>query len=179
MAKELNVDDIVARLRAAAVAEDATKQVRGIVEEVVADPEAAARAFGDPGDDVILFEDDTVSIWYCHFHPGMSVPAHDHQMSATIGVFRGRERNDLFEADPAGGIRKSSEVFLGAGDVFAIGPSAIHSVTCVSEEPCNGLHVYLGELTTVDRTLFDIDTGASMRFDDANYERLIAEDRYS
>ncbi|SHK01503.1 Predicted metal-dependent enzyme of the double-stranded beta helix superfamily [Shimia gijangensis] len=179
MAQELNVQDIIARLRVAATQDDATKAVRAIVEEVVADPESAAHAFGDPGEDVILYEDETVSIWYTHFHPAMAVPAHDHQLSACIGVFHGRERNDLFEAGPDGGIRKSSEVFLEPGDVFAIGPKAIHSVACVSEGPCNGLHVYLGNLTEVDRTLFDVDTGRSMKFDDANYERLMAADRFA
>ena len=179
MSVELNVEDIVARLRRAAVAPEARKEVRAIVEEVVADPEAAARAFGDPGEDVILFEDATVSIWYCHFPPGMSVPAHDHQVSGSIGVFRGRERNDFFEADPAGGLRKSSDVFLGPGDTLNFGPNAIHSVTCVSETPCNGLHVYLGELTAVERTLFDIDKGKAMPFDDGNYEKLMAVDRFS
>lgn len=179
MSANLTVDDIVARLRKAAMAPDARAQVRAIVEEVVADPEAASQAFPDPGDDVILFEDETVSIWYCHFHPGMSVPAHDHQVSGSIGVFRGRERNDFFEADPAGGLRKSSDVFLGPGDTLNFGPNAIHSVTCVSETPCNGLHVYLGPLTQVERTLFDIDKGDAMPFDDANYEKLMASDRFS
>ncbi|WP_127114277.1 hypothetical protein [Shimia sediminis] len=178
MPEPLNIDDIVARLRAAAKTPEARAKVRAIVEEVVADPDAAARAFGDPGDDVILFEDDTVSIWYCHFHPGMSVPAHDHQLSGSIGVFRGRERNDFFNADPAGGLRKSSDVFLGPGDALSFGPNAIHSVTCVSETPCNGLHVYLGALTTVERTLFDIDKGDAMPFDDENYEKLMAADRF-
>lgn len=175
---DLNVEQIVTRLRAAAVASDARADVRAIVEEVVSDPEAAASAFGDPGDDVILFEDDTVSIWYCHFHPGMSVPAHDHQVSGTIGVFRGRERNDFFKADTEGGLRKSSDVFLGPGDTMSFGPSAIHSVTCVSQMPCNGLHVYLGPLTQVERTLFDIDKGQAMPFDDENYEKLMAADRF-
>lgn len=178
MADQLDVSEIIGRLRNAAVQGDATKAVRAIVEEVVSDPERASRSFPDVGDDVILFEDDTVSIWYCHFHPGVSVPAHDHQLSACIGVFRGRERNDLFEADPDGGIRKSSEVFLEPGSVLSIGPNAIHAVACVSDVPCNGLHVYLGNLTEVERTLFDVDRNEAMRFDDENYARLMAADRY-
>lgn len=48
--------------------------------------------------------------------------------------------------DPNGGIRKSSEVELSAGQVLAIGPSAIHAVGCASVEPCCGIHVYLGAL---------------------------------
>ena len=35
------------------------------------------------------------------------------------------------------------------------------------------IHVYLGKLTTVDRSLFDTKTGEEMHFSDNNYNRLI------
>jgi predicted metal-dependent enzyme (double-stranded beta helix superfamily) len=97
-------------------------------------------------------------------------------MFATIGVYRGAERNDFFENNPNGGIRKSSEVKLSAGQVLAIGPSAIHAVGCASIEPCCGIHVYLGALTTVDRSLFDTTDNAVLKFTDENYQRLISTD---
>ncbi len=86
-------------------------------------------------------------------------------MFATIGVYQGAERNDFFEADPeTGGIRKSSKVVLSAGHVLQIEPSAIHAVGCASDEPCKGIHVYLGALTQIDRSLFDTDKGGKMPF---------------
>ncbi len=176
MNEQFDLDAFVDDLRDAAKAPERTKAVRRLIEDAMSDSDLLAASIPDFGDDVILFEDDTVSIWYCHFLPGMSVPPHDHQVSAVIGVFRGQERNDFFEKDPAGTIRKSSEVVLGAGDVLSIGPSAIHSVSCISATPCNGLHVYLGELTKVDRSLFDTETGQTLRFDDDNYNALMRPD---
>ena len=162
------------QLKAAAVAPDAPKVVRSILEQLVANPENVALGMKEfEGNDVVLFEDDSVSIWHAHFEPGKTVPAHDHQMSAVICVYRGSERNDLFENDPAGGIRKSGKVELSAGDVFSIGPNAIHTVTCISDEPCCGIHVYLGNLTEVERSLFDVEAGETMPFTDENYYRMV------
>lgn len=179
MAK-FNVETFVRDMREIAVGADAAKTLRAYIDDIMQDPDAIRDAFpAELAGDQILFEDDTVSVWRTSFDPGVSVPAHDHQMSAVISVYQGKERNDFFEADPNGGLRRSGEVVLEPGSVLSVGPSAIHSVTCISEEPALGLHVYLGNLTEVDRTLFDIDKGTSMKFDDANYEKLVAADRFS
>jgi predicted metal-dependent enzyme (double-stranded beta helix superfamily) len=175
-----SIDAFVQDMRAIAVGEDAAKNLRSYMDDLFADPGSIAQGFPvDLLGDSILFEDETVSIWRTSFEPGLSVPAHDHQMSAVIGVYTGQERNDFFEADPSGGVRRSGNVVLGAGDVLSIGPSAIHSVTCLSDDPSLGLHVYLGNLTNAERSLFDIDNGTSMKFDDDNYDKLVAADRFA
>lgn len=171
------LSDLVTRVRAAAVSATARADIKAALEEAVADPEAFGASLPVfEEDDVILHEDDSVSIWHCRFQPGKTVPPHDHKMLATIAVYRGAERNDFYERSADGGLQKSSEVRLGAGDVFQIGPSAIHAVGCDSEEPCCGIHVYLGALTKVDRSLFDLSDGAALPFTDENYYRLVAED---
>lgn len=170
-----DLDDLVNRLRDAAKGEAPRPTIKAILQQAVEDPQQMRDGMPEFEDnDTILFEDESVSIWHCRFMPGYSVPAHDHQMSATIGVYIGAERNDFFENDPQGGIRKSSEVELSAGNVLEIGPSAIHAVGCASDEPCCGIHVYLGELTTVDRSLFDTAENTILNFTDANYQRLIS-----
>ena len=175
-----NVENFVQDMRDIASGENAPKTLRAYIDRVMEDPEAVRKAFpAEIVGDKILFEDDTVSVWRTCFEPGVSVPAHDHQISAVICVYQGAERNDFFEADPQGGLRRSGEVVLKPGSVLSIGPSAIHGVTCISDEPALGLHVYLGNLTEVERTLFDIDNGTSMKFDDANYEKLTAADRFN
>ncbi|PRZ44611.1 hypothetical protein [Tritonibacter scottomollicae] len=174
MANAFHLDDLVANLRTAATSDAPRENVKALLEQAVAAPadmQAAMPEFAD--NDVILHEDETVSIWHCRFLPGQTVPAHDHQMLATIGVYSGAERNDFYEADlESGGIRKSSEVILSAGNVLQIGPSAIHAVGCASERPCLGIHVYLGALTQVERSLFDTEKGETLRFSDENYQRM-------
>lgn len=174
------VERFVRDMRAIAAGQDAAKTLRAYIDTLMQDPDAVAAAFPpDLTGDKILFEDETVSVWRTSFEPGMTVPAHDHQMSAVLCVYQGQERNDFYEADPNGGVRRSDQVHLGPGDVLSIGPSAIHAVTCVSDEPALGLHVYLGKLTTVERTLFDVENGTAMAFDDANYAKLTAADRHA
>lgn len=168
---------LVERLKTASCQTDARAQVKSILQETVADPEWVIAGMPDyEDDDVILFEDDNVSIWHCRFPVGYTVPAHDHQLTATIGVYRGAERNDFWESDGKNGIQKSSEQILSAGNVLQIGPNAIHSVGCASAEPTCGIHVYLGWLTKVDRSLFDVEHGKVLRFDDENYQRLRSQD---
>lgn len=172
-----DLDRLVAELRNAAKSNQARAEIKSILETTMADAnwvEAGIPEFED--NDVILFEDDTVSIWHCRFMPGYQVPAHDHQMTATIGVYRGAERNIFFENDPNGTIRESGKIEVSAGNVIQIGPNAIHAVACASAEPCCGIHVYLGELTKTDRSLFDVEGGEVMNFTDENYERLTSKE---
>ncbi len=63
-----------------------------------------------------------------------------------------------------------------AGDVLSIGPNAIHTVSCTSEEPCCGIHVYLGNLTQIKRSLFDTEAGTILPFTAENYHKLMRAD---
>lgn len=175
--EDFNIDALVERLKTASRQLDACAQVKSILQETVENPGWVATGIPDyKEDDTILFEDDNVSIWHCRFPVGFTVPAHDHQITATIGVYRGAERNDFWESDDEGGIHKSSEAVLSAGNVLQIGPSAIHSVSCSSDIPTCGIHVYLGWLTKVERSLFDVAEGETLPFDEENYQRLKSAD---
>lgn len=171
-----DLDEFTALLRVAAVGPDAAQSVKSIVQKAVSEPTAMIEGIPEyKENDILLFEDDTVSIWHTRFVNGAEIPPHDHQMSVVIGVYRGIERNDFYENDPTnlnGGIRKSGEITLSTGDVASIGPSAIHTVSCTSKEPCCGIHVYLGKLSTVERSLFDVESGEKLAYTDENYNRL-------
>ncbi|MEP1207785.1 MAG: hypothetical protein ABJM29_12830 [Rhizobiaceae bacterium] len=171
-----DVDYLVSQLKSAVEAESPGARVKSILQEEMRDPDRVRAGMPDfEEDDVILFEDDEISIWFCRFMPGKNVPPHDHQMMATIGVYSGAESNRFFENDPQGTIRESSEVVVSAGEVLQIGPSAIHAVSCASAEPCCGIHVYLGRLTKVERSLFDVPNGQRLKFTDENYQQLISQ----
>ncbi|MEM6661514.1 MAG: hypothetical protein AAF666_04975 [Pseudomonadota bacterium] len=174
-----DIETLVTDLRAAATQDRPQQSVRSVLQTALADPVAVNEGIPDYAEnEVVLFEDDSISIWFCRFLPGQTVPAHDHQMHATIGVYRGAERNEFFETAADGvALQKSNEVVLEPGKVLQIGPDAIHAVSCASAEPSLAIHVYLGKLTTVDRSLFDTDTGEAMAFSDDNYERLTRADQ--
>lgn len=147
--------------------------VERYLSEFVADPQLACNAVPEyDEDDVILFENEHVSIWFCRFQPGTKVPPHDHRMSATIGVFKGVERNDLFTRDGKGKLILQASKNIAAGQVLQLDVDTIHGVACTSTEPSCAIHVYLGPLSTIDRALYHPDTGQEMAFTDAHYEEL-------
>ena len=168
------LDHLISDLKTAARGPEPEVSVKSILGDFVADPAAARAAMPDYAeDDVIIFEDDSVSIWFCRFQPGMSVPPHDHRMSATIAVFQGVEQNDLYTREGDAMPELSSQTPISAGQVVQIPADGIHGVTCTSDVPSEAIHVYLGALTEVDRTLFDTSAGEPLAYTDENYHRLM------
>lgn len=170
------LDRLVARLRESALQENPASAVKAVLQDTLRDADQFKQTMPTfEENDVILFEDQSVSIWHCHFDPGHTVPPHDHQMTAVIEVYSGVERNSFFELDELSGLTQVGERELQAGQMLQIASKAIHSVACPGEEPCLGIHVYLGCLTEVDRSLFDVKNGQAMSFTDENYYRLISK----
>ena len=169
---EFVLDDFVQQLRVAAVSDDAVKQVRELMTDAFRDPEAVRAGMPDfENDDEVLFEDDSVSIWFVRFMPGIHVPPHDHQTMATIGVYEGAEDNHFYLCEADRLVHKSSKR-VGPGDVIALKPDGIHSVEAADNTQCCGIHVYLAKLTTIERSLFDWDSGDVSLYTDENYERM-------
>lgn len=171
---ELN--SLIARLREAALQESPARAVKAVLQDTLSDVDQFKQTMPTfEESDVVLFEDQSVSIWHCRFDPGHTVPPHDHQMTAVIGVYSGVERNIFFDHNTSSGLTQVGERELHKGQVLQIASKAIHAVACPGEEPCLGIHVYLGCLTEVDRSLFDGRSGQTMRFTDENYYRLVSK----
>ncbi|MEM7292705.1 MAG: hypothetical protein AAF420_04795 [Pseudomonadota bacterium] len=171
---ERDLDALVASVKSVAPTENAGKQIKQLIAAFVEDPKAVQSQIRDFEEhDTVLFEDDSVSIWHCRFMPGVSVPPHDHQLETVIGVYRGEERNDFYIRKSGDEIEKKNLQNVSAGQVLHLGPTAIHSVSCIGDVPCCGIHVYLGNLTNIDRNLFDVETKRAMPFTNENYYRLI------
>jgi predicted metal-dependent enzyme (double-stranded beta helix superfamily) len=169
---EFVLDDFVQELRTAARTDDPKKNVRRLMNQAFQDPESIRVAMPEfEDDDKVLFEDDTVSIWFVRFVPGLHVPPHDHQTSATIGVYDGAENNHFYLHED-GQLEHKSTRCVGPGEVISIKPEGIHSVEAANGENSHAIHVYLAALTTIDRSLFDWDSGEARPFNDDNYDAL-------
>ena len=125
-------------------------------------------------DEVMMYENDHVSIWHLRFHPNVLVPPHDHQMNAYIGVYDGAEHNHFYRQEQNTLHYVKSKV-VAAGDVLSIGPDGIHTVQAHGDQPCQSLHVYLGAVSIVERSLFDWDTGEAIAYTIPAYDRLKRE----
>ena len=164
------LDDFVQELRTAARSDDARENVRGLMERAFQSPQAIRVAMPEfESDDEVLFEDETVSIWIVRFAPGLHVPPHDHQTTAIIGVYEGAEDNHFYLHEAGRLVHKSSRR-ISPGDVISIKPDGIHSVEAANGEYSCAIHVYLAKLTTIERSLFDWESGAACAFTDENYD---------
>ena len=61
---------------------------------------------------------------------------------------------------------------VGPGDVIALKPDGIHSVEAADGKVSCGIHVYLAALSTIERSLFDWNTGQARPFTDENYDEM-------
>lgn len=169
---DFELEKFVEQLRAAARRTDAKAEIRTLMHDAFQHPEAIRAAMPEyETDDEILFEDDSVSIWFVRFAPGVHVPPHDHQTTATIGVYEGAEDNHFYLREPDRLEHKSTKR-VGPGDVIALKPDGIHSVEAAEGKSCCGIHVYLAALSTIERSLFDWETGVACRYTDENYELM-------
>lgn len=166
-------DQFVIEARAAAASDKPTLSIRTLMQKALETPEAlvADNPLEDNADEVMLFEDDTISVWVCRFDPYTVVPPHEHKMNAFIGVFKGREKNHFFKND-ADGLKYKSTQIIDAGQMTSIGTDGLHAVVAEGEEDCYSLHVYTGPLSKIKRSLFDWDTGQALEFTDENFHRL-------
>lgn len=169
---KFDLDAFVLQLREAAGQPDAGKAVRKLMSRAFEDPEAIRAAMPEfENDDEILFEDDSVSIWNCRFPPGLQVPPHDHQTTATIGVYEGAEDNHFYLREQGQLVHKTRRR-IGVGEVISIGPEAIHSVEAARGEHSRAIHVYLAALTRIERSLFDWESGKARPYTDDNCESM-------
>ena len=169
---DFNLDDFIQQLRTASRESEPVKKVRDLMSAAFRDPQAIKDAMpAFENDDEVLFEDDSVSIWFVRFMPGLHVPPHDHQTTATIGVYEGAEDNHFYLREGGQLVHKTTKR-VGPGDVIALKPGGIHSVEAANGSQSCGIHVYLARLTTIERSLFDWETGAAMPFNDENYDLM-------
>lgn len=159
-------------MRAAASSQTPTKAVRQELASVLASTELQNLGLPEQAEDeILLFEDDTVSIWSCRFNPEFVMPPHEHKMEVHIGVVSGQEKNIMFVRED-NALKHVKTVIVDAGEVLSIGADGLHAVTASGNAHSHALHVYLGPLTKVKRDLFDWTTGAAVDFTMDNFDTM-------
>lgn len=155
----------IAQCRSLAAQEQAVVDIARAMQQLVASPASLAAQIPEPiisaessiaGLDEILFEDESLTVFVVHSAPDVQQPPHDHLVSAVIGVYEGVEAQRYFRRDgatlvPSGGAE------IGPGEVLTLGPTAVHAIGAPSGW-CRAVHVYLGALSSIDRSLFDPET---------------------
>jgi predicted metal-dependent enzyme (double-stranded beta helix superfamily) len=74
------------------------------------------------------------------------VDPHDHRMWAVIGVYHGREDNQLFARTDDAGLEPTERFSLREGEIRDLDASTIHSVQAAGGGYLGAVHVYGGDL---------------------------------
>ncbi|WP_282606209.1 hypothetical protein [Pelagibius sp. Alg239-R121] len=165
-------DEFVAAVRGAAKEPDPNLSVRTLLEKYVSDPSPIITHTPEDGEDeVMLFEDDALSIWRCRFRPHVIMPPHEHRVIAHIGTYSGEEKNILFRRGD-GQLKHKTTKIVGPGDVLSLNKDCIHAVSANGDICSLSLHIYMGPLMKLKRGLFDWETGVKSDFSLENFDRL-------
>ncbi len=154
-----DVDELIKSVRDAVRDPQPHLATRDALRGALSDRSAVATALPARRAEIVsLYEGTDVTILNIFWAPGMSVPPHDHRMWACIGLYAGREQNDLFRrAD--GTIVESGGIQLDSGDIGLFGDDTIHSVTNpLTHEFASAIHVYGGDFINTERSSWDAET---------------------
>jgi predicted metal-dependent enzyme (double-stranded beta helix superfamily) len=166
------LEDYVAELRRAASSDTPSHAIRAVLKESQAHQAALAETIAAlQEDEVMMFEDETCSIWTCRYASDVVLAPHEHRMGVHIAVYRGTEVEVLYKREP-GRLRHGGNTLVKQGDVVRLGPDAIHAITSDGHEQSIAIHVYEGPLTQVERSLFDWTTGAEVDFTMENFHAM-------
>lgn len=154
-----DAESFVNRCQSAATEDDVVAAVREVVSVAIGDGpaiDAALRTeFRRAGD--TLFSSEVLTVQRILWPPGFVSAPHEHRMWAVVGVYAGAERNRVYERSP-GGLSQCELRTVGEREVFALGADAIHSVESVPRAGWTaGLHVYGGDILTVERSAWGPD----------------------
>lgn len=100
-----------------------------------------------------LYRGDDVLVLHAVVPPTPApVDPHDHRMWAVIGVYHGREDNQLFVRTDGDGLEPTERFSVTAGRVRALDASTIHSVQAAEGIYLGAVHVYGGDLFGTPRS---------------------------
>ena len=160
----------VADCREAMVSDKSQKYLREVVARAVSEPAAVLAALGEPQRAGLhkLYQSRELTVLNVVWAPMMTVMPHNHQMSAVIGIYTGREDNIFWRRIPGipGKVEAAGAKALSVGDAEPLGHNIIHSVTNPIPRLTGALHVYCGDFfNPARRSEWDPETLTEQPFD--------------
>ncbi|MGB0504882.1 MAG: hypothetical protein ACPGGK_01690 [Pikeienuella sp.] len=165
--------DLIAKSRKAAASENPTSALREVLKSSQVNQSEMAEAIAaQEEDEVLLFEDETCSIWTCRYNADQVMPPHEHCMTVHIAVYRGNEVEVLYHREEDK-LRHAKNRVVKTGELLSLGPDAVHAVTADGEGQSHAIHIYQGPLTNVTRSLFDWNSGGKVDFTMENFHAML------
>ena len=154
----MEVDELVRRIMAAS-ADGGVSAVGEEMDRLISDPAALMEAVPEPHLPVMepIYVSDDLTIMNVVWGPRMYLAPHDHRMWACIGIYGGREDNQLYRRGRKS-IVSAGGRSLDAGECITLGEKAVHSVHNPLDRLTGAIHVYGGPFLTEPRSEWDIET---------------------
>ena len=171
-------DEFVNACLAAIGEDDPIGAVREVVERAVSDPASIARTYEvplDPDNEGILHRSSDLFITQVVFPRGFCTGLHDHTIPAIIGVWGGYEDNLVYRTDGARVLDGGQRHRVEPGQVLTLGAKDAHDVHAPDGGWSGALHVYLGDLISLERGAWETVDGERGIYDGAEQERRWTE----
>lgn len=141
-----------------------------VMRGALADPSSVLAALGEPTEPGIrpLYQSTRLTIINLAWKPQTTIPPHNHQMWAVIGIYGGREDNIFWRRvkdHPDGLIEAAGAKALSTGDVCPMGGEIIHSVTNPIPRLSGALHIYGGDFFEAERSEWEAEHLTEHRLD--------------
>lgn len=168
-----SMDAFVKACRAAVSGANPAEAARAVMADAVADPALVVADLPDfEGEDFVVAHDEAVAVYVVRQFPDTAGPPHDHRMTAVVGMVEGVEIHRLYRRDGER-VAFDRELRVGAGETVVLGPGDVHAIANPDPTSSLGLHVYLGDLVSGERTLWAPDGGEPQPFTVDAYDRYV------
>ena len=110
--------------------------------------------------------DDSWSLASVVWNVGQRTPVHGHETWGVVGIYAGAERELRYvkpaASEPGRALTPAGEQVWERGQVTVCCTTDddVHAVAAVGDEPTIGIHVYGGNIGTINRRLYDPATGS-------------------
>src|SRR5207237_562128 len=120
--------------------------------------------------------DGSLSLFSLVVPPGAETPVHDHLAWGLVGLYRGRQDEEIFERE-GDGLQMSRRRAIAPGDFYALLPphDDIHRVRTTSAETSVSIHLLTNDTGCIWRHAYDPDSGAARPFR-SGYVNVACED---
>ena len=171
----MDIDGLVERIVAASE-DGGAPAVREELDRLISDPEALKEALPEPRVPVLepIYISDGLTIMNVVWGPRMYLGPHDHRMWACIGIYGGREDNQLYRREGES-IASAGGRSLHAGESISLGDKAVHSVHNPLGRLTGAVHVYGGAFLTEPRSEWDPETMTERTYSSEKARRAFEE----
>ena len=165
----MTIEGFLAAARQALAGASPQQAMRALLDATVEALHArASRWIEHDEDEMLLASSPELTVYHIALSPRIHYPPHDHRVPALIGLYQGAETSFSYRRN-GGALEQTKRHDHAAPCVAALSVDAIHSVVNLGDVRSAAIHVYFGDLTAVERSIWGVDLLAERRFDNAFY----------